>query len=281
MDRWKDVVRRTWNATSHHHIGLVAAGIAFYGLLALFPAMTALVALTGLVLDPAFVADEIERFSGLLPNKAAAEIVLAQALDVARSGRTNLSIAALVGVLIALYSASKGVSSIIEGLNIAYEADENRSFVQLSLTRLALTAAMIVGLALGLASTLIIPSLLSLFPVEATTGVLVTWARWGVLLAFTLVGIGLLYNFGPDRDGVSWRWISPGALVACFGWIAASVGLSFYVENFASYNESFGTLAGVILLLLWFWISAYVLLLGAEINGALESRRRQTADNST
>lgn len=271
---WLQIARRAWAEVGRDNLSLVAAGVAFYGLLALFPAITALLAISGLVLEPSQVTDQIETLVATLPDQAA-EIILGQATEVAGSRETGLGIAALLGIGIAVYSASKGVGSLMEGLNIAYDEDETRGFVGLTVTKLALTFALMIGLTLAISATLVLPGILSLIDLGSTTEVLIGIGRWLLLLVLTILGIALVYRFGPDRDPAKWRWLSPGAIAACLLWLAASIGFSFYVENFASYNESFGALAGVVILLMWLWMSAFVILFGAELNGEAEAQTRE------
>lgn len=266
---WKEILLRAWNDVGRDHVSLIAAGVAFYGLLALFPAITALIAISGLILEPSQIAQQIENLSALLPE-GAANIIIDQATQVAGSQEAGLGLAALVSIALALYSSSKGVASLIEGLNIAYEETDKRGFIAKKLITLGLTIFLIVGMVAGLSATIILPGILSIINLGPTTEMLIGLARWAVLLIMTIAGIAVLYRFGPDRSAPKWRWLTPGAVLACVLWIAASVGFSFYAENFGSYNESFGTLAGAIILLMWLWISAYVLLLGAEINAEAE-----------
>jgi len=270
---WKEILLRVYAESGRDHIGLVAAGVAFYGLLALFPAITALMAVAGLVLDPAEVTDQMQSFAGLLPD-GASSIILGQAVAVAGTEQAGLGLAALAGILFAIYSASRGVSSLIEGLNVAYDQQEERGFVRLTLLRLALTLVLLLGVVAGLVVIVVLPAILGFIDLGPATEWLIRGARWAVLIALTLVGIGVLYRFGPCRSGAKWRWLTPGALAASVGWVAATAAFSFYAENFGSYNESFGTLGGVIVLLMWLWMSAYVLLMGAEINAETELQTR-------
>lgn len=268
---WKDIGIRAWGQVGDDHVGLVAAGVAFYGLLALFPAITALMAIGGLILDPAQLADQMQMLATVVPESAA-EIILGQATEVAGSQSGGLGLAALLGIAIAVYSASKGVGSLIEGLNLAYDEDETRGFVRLTITKLALTLFLVVGMVAGLGATLVLPSVLAIIDLGPTTEMLIGLSRWALLLALTVLGILVLYRTAPDRSPAQWRWLLPGAVTACILWMAASIGFSIYIENFGSYNETFGTIAGVVILLMWLWISAYVLLLGAELNSEAEAQ---------
>lgn len=271
---WGQIVSRVvFTQLSRDHVGLVAAGVAFYGLLALFPAITALVGFAGLLIDPGRIAGQIEALSSTLPTQAA-EILRNQATDVAGAQDESLTLVALSGLAIAVFSASKGVGSLIEGLNVAYDEKETRGFIRLTALRLVLTLVMIAGLAIGLGAAIGLPAVLAIVDLGPFTEALIGAARWAVLLLLASAGIGILYRFGPDRRAARWRWLAPGSILACLLWLGATVAFAVYVENFGSYNESFGALAGVIILLMWLWISAYILLLGAEINAEAEQQTR-------
>ncbi|WP_366140324.1 YihY/virulence factor BrkB family protein [uncultured Roseobacter sp.] len=258
---------------SADRVGLIAAGIAFYALLSLFPAITALMALSGLLLDPADVTSQIEAFASAMPDEAA-QIILDQAVAVAGSHQGGLSLALIIGVGLALYSASKGMSSLMDGLNAAYDEDESRGFVVRTATTLGLTLFLVLGLVVGLAAAMAVPAVLNVTTMPSWLETVVAALRWLLLGALTIFGIAVLYRYGPSRDNAEWQWLSPGAVVACVLWLVGSVGFSIYVANFGSYNETFGSMAGVIILLLWLWLSAYIILLGAELNAEMEAQTR-------
>lgn len=274
---WKDIVLRVKDELASDHVGLIAAGVAFYALLAIFPAITALMALGGLVLEPAEVTAQLESLTEMIP-KEAAQIILDQAVAVAGSEQAGLGIAFIIGLLLAIYSASKGMGSLMEGLNVAYDEEETRGFIKKSLWTLGLTVFLILGLILGLLAALAVPAALSLIALPVWLETTLALSRWVILALMTVAGLAVLYRYGPSRDDAEWKWLSLGAIAACVIWIAASVGFSIYVSNFGSYNESFGSMAGVIILLMWLWISAFIVLLGAELNAEMEA---QTAADTT
>ncbi|TNF22646.1 MAG: YihY/virulence factor BrkB family protein [Rhodobacteraceae bacterium] len=273
LSAWKMIAGRVWHQIGDDHIGLIAAGVAFYGLLALFPAITALMAIAGLIFDPAQFTGEIESVTAFVPPNVA-EIVLGQAVAVSGSQEGGLGLAALFGIAVAFYFASNGVASLMEGMNVAYDEAETRGFVRLTVTKLLLTFVLLIGLILGLGATLVLPGILSILSLGPLTELLIGLGRWAVLLAMTIGGILIIYRHAPDRASARLIWLWPGAILACLLWIAASVGFSLYVENFGRYNETFGALAGVVILLMWLWLSAYVLLLGAELNAEAEAQVR-------
>lgn len=271
---WKDVALRIKGEIDRDHVGLVAAGVAFYGLLAIFPAITALVALAGLVLDPQQVTNQMEQMSGVLPEDVK-NILMGQATAVAGASGGSLSFAAIGGALLAVYSASKGMKSLVEGLNIAYEEEEERGFFMKKFVILALTLFLILGLIVGLVAVIAVPAVLSVVQLGPITEILIGAGRWAILGLLTILGLAVVYRFGPCRASPRWRWVTPGAVVACIVWVLASAAFAFYVQSFASYTETFGSLAGVIVLLMWLWISAYVILMGGELNAELEAQTRR------
>lgn len=270
---WKDIALRVKAELASDHVGLIAAGVAFYALMAIFPAITALMALGGLVLEPAEVTAQLETLAEMMP-KEAAQIILDQAVAVAGSEESGLGLAFVIGLALAIYSASKGMGSLMEGLNVAYDEEESRGFIAKTLWTLALTVFLIVGLILGLLAALAVPAVLGLIALSDWLETLLALLRWVVLALMTVGGLAVLYRYGPSRDDAEWKWLSPGAIAACIIWIAASVGFSSYVSNFGSYNESFGSMAGVIILLMWLWISAFIVLLGAELNAEMEAQTK-------
>ncbi|MAM39889.1 MAG: ribonuclease BN [Erythrobacter sp.] len=274
---WKDIALRVKDELSSDHVGLIAAGVAFYALLALFPAVTALMALAGLVLEPPEVTAQLESLTAMMP-KDAAQIVLDQAVAVAGSEQAGLGLAFVIGLGLALYSASKGMSSLMEGLNVAYDEDEERGLVSKTIWTLGLTLFLIVGLVLGLVAAVALPAILDFLPLPNWLKTVLALSQWVILAVLTVSGLAVVYRYGPSRENAEWRWLSPGAIAACIIWLIASVAFSIYVGNFGSYNESFGSMAGVIILLMWLWISAYIILLGAELNAEMEA---QTAEDTT
>ncbi|SFG23948.1 YihY/virulence factor BrkB family protein [Sulfitobacter dubius] len=271
---WKDILLRVKDEIATDHVSLVAAGVAFYALLAIFPAVTALMALAGLVMEPAEVTAQLEALINLIPEEAA-NIILDQAVAVTGSEETGLGWAFLIGLGLALYSASKGVGSLMEGLNVAYDENETRGFVAKLIWTLGLTLMLIGVLLLGLGATLAVPAIVAFLALPDWFETLLTYGSWVLLAALTTLALAVLYRYGPARDNAEWKWLTPGSVIACILWIVASVGFSIYVSNFGSYNESFGSMAGAIILLMWLWISAFIVLLGAEFNSEMEAQTRK------
>ena len=274
---WRDVLWRTYAELTADHVSVVSAGVAFFGLLALFPAAAALIAIAGLLLDPATIQSQIAGLAGTLPEGAASIIEEQVAAVAASDGAGGLM--AVVGVLLALYSASKGMKTLMEGMNIAYDEEEGRGFVRLAAVAIALTLFLIAGLLIALAALVALPALLGNLGLSDGAQTLVSLIRWPILAVLTILGLAVLYRYGPSRADPEWKWVSVGSGAAAVLWIVGSVAFSVYVRNFGTYNETYGTLGGVIILLTWLWLSAYIVLLGAEVNSELEHQTR--ADTTT
>lgn len=270
---WKDVAFRVKDNIAEDRVTLLAAGVAFYGLLALFPAITAIIAISGLLVEPQQIVDQLQKLSGLVPQEVLT-IVTDQATSVAGSRSGGLGVAAILGLVLALYSASKAMAGLIQGLNIAYNEEETRGFIKLKLVTIALTVFLIAGLVIGLGATIAVPAVLAFVDMGPVLNFVIRILPWVGLIILTILGLSAVYRYAPSRDAPEWKWASAGAIIGCLLWIVASAGFAFYVTNFGAYNESFGTLAGVIVLLLWFWISAFIILMGAELNAELEAQTR-------
>lgn len=265
-------ILRLANKYQEQNIGLIAAGVAFYGLLSLFPAITALVAVAGLLTDPAILIQQGEELATALPTDAR-KIIFDQVEKVVSSDTGTLSVTVIVGLLIATYSASRAVSSLIQGLNLAYGMTENRGFFVLRLRVLLLTLAMIIGVVVALLLVAILPALLAFLPWDIGFEDTLLALRWIVLFFLSATSISFLYRFGPVRKLGSWRWFTTGSLFATALWLLGNFGFSAYVQSFGTYGEVFGALGGVIVLLTWLWLSAVILLLGALLDAEIWAKR--------
>lgn len=267
-------------------IGVIAAGIAFYSLLSVFPAITAIIALAGLFIEPEAVVAQFENITRVVPE-AAANILIGEASKVAGARTDGLSLAFALGVGFAIYLSTRATTALIHGLNVVHSRAENRKFLRLWATVFLLTASLVLGVALMFVLLVVTPTILVFIPAEIVPlamAELVRGARWIVIGAVLILGFSVLYHFGPaddaDREGrrLPWRWLTPGSALAAALWFAASFGFSLYVTHFADYNASFGSLGGVIILLTWMWLSAFVVLLGAMVDAEWRSRRRAAED---
>ena len=273
---WWDILMRTKDEITNDHVSMIAAGVAFYGLLALFPAIAAIVSTWGLLADPQQIEGQIAAISSALPGQAA-DIIKEQASSVA-SNTGGASLAAIGGLLITIYSASKGMKAVIEGLNIIYDEEEDRGFIKLNIVVLGLTLMMVVVMIVALGMVAVVPALLGNLGLGGIAQTLIAWLRWPILCAVILGVLAVTYRYAPSRDEPRWRWVSWGAVIATLLWIAGSIAFSIYVRNFGSYNETYGSLGAVVILLMWFWLSAFIVLLGAELNAEME---HQTAEDTT
>ncbi len=271
---WKDIAFRVKDEVAKDRVGLIAAGVAFYGFLAIFPAIAALMAISGLFYDPTDITDQLQSLTALVPQDII-DIVVQQARSVTGSTDSDLGLTALLAVGIALYSASKGVGSLMEGINVAYDEEEKRGFFKLKLVTLALTLFLVFGLLISLSVTLALPAVMSYLKLGGMIEPLVLVGSFAVIAVLTIVGLSVLYRYGPSRDAPEWSWVSVGGIAGCTLWIVGSAGFAYYVKTFGSYNESFGTLAGVVIMLTWLWLSAFIILLGAELNAEMEAQTRR------
>lgn len=277
LDGWRDIARRAYDELSKDRVLAVAAGVTFYALLSLFPAVSAFVSLYGLIADPGTVANQLAAAEGLLPG-GAIEVVRDQIMRIAAGDQTKLGLAFLVSLALSLWSANAGVKAIFDALNVAYGEEEKRSFIRLNLTSLTFTFAILLFAILAIGAIAAIPVVLDYVYLGAASEWLLRLGRWPVLIAVMMLGLSALYRFGPSRNSAQWRWVSPGALFAGVGWLVASVLFSWYVTSFEDYNKTYGTLGAVIALLMWMWLSAIIILVGAEVNSEAE---RQTFRDTT
>jgi len=270
---WKDLARRVRQEISADNIFLVSGGVAYYMLLALFPALIALVSIYGLVLNPAEVERQVGGLSRVLPPQSR-QLLLLELHRIVSLSSGSLGVGLVFGVLFALWSTSRGVSGLITGITIAYERQEKRGFLRFNLIALLLTVGAIAGGLVAVALVAVLPAAAQAIGAASVLKWLTLILRWPLLIGLVLAGLAVLYRYGPDRDTPEWRWLSPGALVATALWIAGSIGLSVYVSYFSSYNKTYGSLTGVVLLLTWMYLSIFVVLLGAAINGQAERQAR-------
>ena len=274
---WRDILWRVKEETAKDNISMIAAGVAFYLMLAIFPMLAATVSIYGLVADPADVQRNFEAVAGVIPEEARS-IMVDQLSAVASASGGQLGFGVLLSIALTLWSASRGVIAMITALNIAYDEKESRSFLKLNAIALALTVALIVFMILTLAVVVALPIVIGYLNLGETVEWVIRLARWPILAAAIIVALAVLYRYAPDRDAPRWRWVSWGAVVATVIWLLGSVAFSIYVSNFADYNKTYGTMGAVIILLLWFNLSSYAVLLGAELNAEME---HQTARDTT
>jgi len=272
---WRDLLVEVKEKIQKDRLGIIAAGVGFYGLLAVFPALAALVSIYGLVFDPQTVTQQLELMRGAVPSQAV-DVLLKQ-LQGLQGDRTSLGWSAAGALLITLWTSSVGVRALIEALNVTYDTHERRSFIERAGLALLLTVCAIASAAVAVAGIVILPVAAQLVGEGSWMKGLVQWLRWPAIAALFGLGAAIIYRFGPCRPRAEWRDVAWGALDATVLWVLGSAAFSWYVSNFGRYNEVYGSMGAVVILLLWFFLSAFVLLVGAEINAALE-RSRQTGE---
>jgi membrane protein len=274
---WRRITGRMAQRFMQQNLGLVAAGVGFYALLALFPAIAALVTIYGLVFDPSQIQERFDLLQGVVPTQVH-ELISAQLQSAAAGPEQALGLGLLGAVVLSFWGATRGTRALIIALNVAYDEHESRGFFKLNLLAFTLTIFLVLVVATAVVVTVAVPIVINLVSLGTLPARLTEWLRWPILALVGLLGLAILYRFGPSRRSARWRWLPLGSVVAGVLWLAASVGFSVYVANFGSYNATYGSLGAVIVTLLWLYLSAVAVILGGVINAETE---RQTARDST
>ncbi len=274
---WKDILWRSYEEMNKDRILAVAAGVTYFGLLALFPAITAFVSLYGLFADAATINDHLTALSGFLPG-GATEIIADQVKRINQNSSGTLGFAFFSGLAIALWSANAGMKAMFDALNVAYGEEEKRGFIKLNLVSLSFTLGAILFILTAIGAIVVVPLVLQFVGLGVVAEWLLWLARWPALLLALIVGLAVLYRYGPSRDRPEWKWITPGGIVAAVVWVVASMLFSWYVSNFANYNETYGSLGAAIGFMTWLWLSTTIVLVGGELNAEIE---HQTAKDTT
>jgi membrane protein len=274
---WWQVVKRAWGEAKADQVPLLAAGVAFFGFLSLFPAMIAAVLVYGLIADPAQLRSQAQDLAVAVPASAR-DLLLQQVDSLTAAPRQSLGFGAAVALVVALWSASGGVGYLISAVNLAYDEDETRGFVRRKALALAMTSGALVFMLLAVVLLAIGPAFLEGNGVSTPIRVALQVVRLILGVVLISVALAVTYRLAPDRDAPRLRWVSIGAGVATMVWLVVSIAFSFYVETFGNYAKTYGSLAAVVVLMLWLWLSVYAVLLGAEINAESEE---QTARDTT
>jgi membrane protein len=269
----KEILRQVKNGISQHHLSIVAAGIGFYIMLGLFPALAAAISIYGMVADPQDIQEQFAAMEGIMPEEANA-LILEQMSRISDE-QTTAGIGAIVGILFALWAGSRGTKAAMEGLNITYEESETRGAIKVALIGLGLTLALVLLGLSAIAVIVVLPPLLQALQLPSIVDTAISIARWPVLLLIGIGGITLLYRYGPSRPQPTWKWLTWGSGAAAILWLIISGLFTLYVANFGDYNETYGALGGIIILLMWFYISAFAILLGAELDAAIEKKTEE------
>lgn len=265
-----EVVRQVFDDIGEKNAGLISAGVAFYGLFAIFPGIAAVIALFGLLADPTVVETQLDLMSGLMPP-AVFGLFQSQIDGLLSAGTGTLGVASLLSVGLAVWSARAGVAALILGLNAIYERP-NRSSLRHVLVALLLTMCL-VGIAIvALLMVVVAPIMLALVPFDTDRGLWLEVIRWLVAMSVLFLGLGLLYRYGPNRRAARTGWVTHGSVLVIVLWLGVSAAFSVYVANFSNYNEVYGSIGAVIALLFWFYLSAFLILVGASLNVTLERR---------
>ncbi|WP_166295681.1 MULTISPECIES: YihY/virulence factor BrkB family protein [unclassified Bradyrhizobium] len=274
---WKDILLRTYQQIDEDRLLATAAGVVFYGLLAIFPAITALVSSYGLFADPSTISSNLQSLALMLPEGSFA-IVQDQVARVLAKGSSTLGLTFAFGLLIAIWSANAGMKAVFDALNVVYEEKEKRGFVKLNLMSLSFTIAALISVMLMVGAVVVVPLLLQQVGLGTRAELIIRLGRWPVLVLLLLVALAVLYRYGPSRSTPRWQWLSVGAVAAAVLWLIGSALLSWYLANFGDYNATYGSLGAAIGLMTWMWMSAIIVLCGAELNSEIE---HQTTIDST
>lgn len=274
---WKDIGKRVFGQIKKDNLDIVAAGVAFYFFLAIFPTLAATISIYGLVTDPAQVQSQLSQITSAMPQEVG-QVISERLKSIAGESNQTLGWSVVISILISLWSANKGTKALFTGVNIAYDENIERGFIKENALALAFTLG---GIVIGIFSiTLVVgfPAIADQLGLPSFLHSIINWLRWPILLLIVMFSLALIYRFAPDRDNPKFKWVNWGAAIAAFLWILGSIGFSFYVSNFGSFDETYGSFAAVIILLLWFLLTSYIILLGAEINSEME---HQTAKDTT
>ena len=270
---WFGAAKGVFLELNNNNLGLISAGIAFYAMLALFPATAAIIALWGFFSDPAVVSQQMQMLAPFVPAEAYV-IIDDQVQALVSANTSTLGWATLVSLMAALWSARAGVAALIRGLNAIYR-ERNRMGLRHLATAFGVTLLLIAVALVALCCVIVIPVVLAFLPFQTFMTSLIDVLRWVIAIAVVIMAIGVLYRFGPNRRHARPGWLTPGAICAVIIWALISWGFSYYLTNFGSYNEVYGALGAVIALLMWLYLSAFSVLLGASLNAELELRTRK------
>lgn len=273
---WKDILWRVYQGVSEHRILAIAGGVTFYSILAVFPAIAALVSLYSLFSDPASIRSQLDSLSGLLPG-GAIEVIGDQISRVSAQGSTQLGLTFLVSLAVSLWSANAGLRALFDALNIMYQEQEKRGFFVLNAVSLGFTLGGILFVLAAIGAMVGLPAILARLDLAFMTRQLINIGRWPLLVLMVSLAISLIYRYGPSREKARWRWLSWGSAFAAIGWLAMSLLFSWYAANFGRFNQTYGSLGAIVGLMTWMWLSSAVLLIGAELNAEMEHQTLKDA----
>jgi len=267
----KAIVMDTFANVGKHDTSLLAAGVAFYAMFALFPALAAATWIFGLVANPATIHDQLNSLRGVLPQEAW-QIIDTQ-LNTLTSKSTSFSLAGIIGLLIAIYSARAAASSMMGALNVVYSTEDERGFIKTNAIAILFTVLAIVILLLAVGVLVVLPILFNFVGINSFAAEIIRYVRWPALAVVMILALAVVFRYGPHRERARWKWLTWGSATATVIWLIASFGFSWYVAAFNSYDKTYGSIGAVVVLLFWFWITAFSGLLGAELDNVIERRR--------
>ena len=276
--RWREILRRVFDEIGTDRVLAVAGGVTFYGLLALFPAITAFVSIYGIFADRATLMDHLAILQSFLPE-GAITIISEQLLRILATPNSSLSLAFVFGLSLALWSANAGMKAMIEALNVAYDEAEKRSYLMLNLQSLLFTFLAILFLTTLVFGISVVPVVLNFLRLGSIAEWLLWAGRWPIIFGILIISLSALYRYGPSRTNSKWHWITPGSFIAALGIIGFSLIFSWYATNFGSYNETYGSLGAAIVFMTWMWLSSTIILIGAEIDAEIETQYSKTGAN--
>ncbi len=267
--QWKSLLIRVYRAIGADQLGLLAAGVAFYALFALFPGLGAATWLFSLLADPHFIQQQANQLRDVVPGEAY-KLIEQQLVALASRNSTGFSVAGIISILLALYTARLAASSMMQALNAIYKLEETRGFIKTNAIAILFTFVAIAVFLLAIAVLVVLPALFSFIGFPPLVENLVRYLRWPLLAALAVAALALTYRFGPNRKSARWRWVTWGSITATVIWLIASFGFSWYVSAFGSYDRVYGSLGAVVILLFWFWLTGFSALLGAELDRLIE-----------
>ncbi len=275
MPVWWTILTHTWQRVSKDNLSGLAAGAAFYALLSIFPTLTALVSLYGLVADPNMVARQVTTMEGILPPEAV-KLVATWIQIFIQGPPSRFGVGLIVSIMLAFWSAWSATSILMTAIHICYGEEEKRGFVRFNLHAVALTGGLALFGIAALALIAVLPAALAFLPVPDAWGDVIALVRWPILAGIVMLALAIVYHYAPDRARPKWRWVSWGATVATTLWILSSVAFTIYVSKVGNYDRTYGSLGAVIILLLWLDLSAYTTLIGAELNAEIDRQAAGT-----
>jgi len=267
----KTIVMDTFSNIGKHNASLLAAGVAFYAMFALFPALAAATWIAGLLVDPATIHDQLNKLREMLPQEAW-QIVERQ-LTALASKSASFSLTGIISLSIAIYSARAAASSMMGALNVVYATEETRGFIKINAIAILFTVLAILILLLAIAVLVVLPILFKFIGLNSLASEIIRYVRWPALAVVMILALAAVYRYGPHRERAHWKWLTWGSAIATIIWLIASFGFSWYVSVFNSYDKVYGSIGAVVVLLFWFWITAFCGILGAELDNVIERRR--------